>query len=79
MAKPPMEWQTFDITFKAPRGTQGKITQKARVTLVWNGEKVLDNIEVPNGTALDPGPIFLQGDHGKVTFRNIRIKPASGK
>jgi len=78
MAKPPMEWQTFDIAFKAPRGDKGKITQKARITLVWNGEKVLDNIEVPNGTALDPGPILLQGDHGKVTFRNIRIKPASG-
>jgi hypothetical protein len=78
MARPPMEWQTFDITFKAPRGEKGKIKQKARVTLVWNGEKVLDNIEVPNGTALDPGPILLQGDHGKVTFRHIRIKPASG-
>jgi hypothetical protein len=78
MAKTSMEWQTFDITFKAPRGEKGKITQKARITLVWNGETVLDNIEVPNGTALDPGPILLQGDHGKVTFRNIKIKPASG-
>jgi hypothetical protein len=78
MAKPAMEWQTFDITFKAPRGEKGKITQKARLTLVWNGEKVLDNMEVPGGTALDPGPILLQGDHGKVTFRNIRIKPTSG-
>lgn len=79
MSKPPTEWQTFDITFKSPRGDKGKVTEKARVTLVWNGEKVLDNIEIPNGTALDPGPILLQGDHGKVTFRNIRIKPSSAK
>jgi len=79
MAKPPQEWQTFDITFKAPRGEKGKVTDKARVTLVWNGEKVLDNVEIPNGTTLDPGPILLQGDHGKVTFRNIRIKPGSAK
>jgi len=75
MARKPTEWQTFDVTFTAPKGDKGKTTSKARITLVWNGEKVLDNVEVPNGTALDPGPILLQGDHGKVTFRNIRIKP----
>ena len=32
-----------------------------------------------NGAEIDskvtePGPIFLQGDHGTVSFRNIRIK-----
>jgi hypothetical protein len=78
MAKPPMEWQTFDVTFHAPRGEKGKVQKKARVTVVWNGEKVIDNAEIPNGTALDPGPILLQGDHGKVSFRNIKIKPLSG-
>ena len=60
-------------------GEKGKVTRKARITLVWNGEKVLDDVEVPNGTALDPGPILLQGDHGKVTFRNIKIKPLASK
>lgn len=79
MAKPPTEWQTFDITFKAARGEKGKATAKARVTLVWNGEKVIDDAEIPNGTALDPGPLLLQGDHGKVTFRNIRVKPVAEK
>jgi hypothetical protein len=78
MAKPPTEWQTFDITFHAPRGEKGKVSKKARVTVVWNGEKVIDDAEVPNGTALDPGPVLLQGDHGKVTFRNIKIKPLTG-
>jgi hypothetical protein len=75
MAKPPTEWQTFDITFHGARGEKGKVTKKARVTVIWNGEKVIDDAEIPNGTALDPGPILLQGDHGKVTFRNIKIKP----
>ena len=79
MAKKPMEWQTFDITFKAPRGEKGKKVEKARVTVVWNGETVIDNAEIPNGTAMDAGPILLQGDHGKVSFRNIKIKPLSGK
>jgi hypothetical protein len=82
MAKPPTEWQSFDVVFHGARGADGKVSQKARVTLVWNGEKVIDNAEIegPTGAALDgkvtePGPILLQGDHGKVTFRNVKIKP----
>jgi hypothetical protein len=48
--------------------------------------KVHDNVECNratgseiDGKVLEPGPIFLQGDHGTVSFRNIRIKelPAS--
>lgn len=78
MAKSPKQWQTFDITFRAPRGEKGKVTKKAWVTVVWNGETVID-AEIPNGTALDPGPILLQGDHGLVSFRNIRIRPLEAK
>jgi hypothetical protein len=86
MGKPPKEWQSYDVVFKGGRGTDGKVTQKARVTLVWNGEKVIDNAEIegPTGAALDgkvaePGPLLLQGDHGKVAYRNIKIKPIEGK
>ncbi len=78
MAKPPTEWQTFDVTFHGARAEKGKPTQKAHLVLVWNGEKVID-VDIPNGTALDPGPLLLQGDHGKVTFRNIKIKPLNKK
>ena len=66
MAKPPTEWQTFDITFTAARGEKGKATRKARITLVWNGEKVLDNVEVPNGTA--------QSIRGRSSFRGTTAK-----
>jgi 3-keto-disaccharide hydrolase len=86
MAKPPMEWQSFDVTFRAPRGANGKVTEPARVTLIWNGEKVIDDapIKGPTGAALDgkvlePGPLLLQGDHGRVAFRNIKIRPLSSK
>lgn len=82
MAKPPTEWQTYDVIFHAPRGEKGKVTKKARVTLVWNGEKVIDDAEIDGvtGAALDnnvlePGPVLLQGDHGKVSYRNIKIRP----
>jgi hypothetical protein len=82
MAKSPKEWQSFDVVFRGARGEAGKVAQKARVTLVWNGEKVIDNAEIPGatGAAMDskltePGPLMLQGDHGRVSYRNIKIRP----
>jgi hypothetical protein len=71
-AKPPGEWQSFDITLV------GRM-----VTVVANGQQVICNQEIPGitGGALDshegePGPLFLQGDHGPVDYRNIVITPA---
>jgi hypothetical protein len=69
--KAPGEWQTFDITLIG-----------RRVTVVLNGQTIIENEEIPGitGGALDsnegePGPLMLQGDHTKVTFRNITITP----
>ncbi|MEO6962513.1 MAG: DUF1080 domain-containing protein [Puia sp.] len=69
MAKDPGEWQTYDITLV------GRM-----VTVVANGKKVICNQEIPGitGGALnsnegEPGPIYLQGDHGPIEFRNIEI------
>ena len=67
------EWQTYDITFIG-----------RRLTVIHNGQKVLDNVDVgPMGTgaasnrADGPGPLRVQGDHEAVSFRNIRIRPLS--
>jgi hypothetical protein len=53
------------------------------ITVVLNGTTILDRQEIPGitGGALDsaegePGPIFLQGDHGPVSFRKLTIAPA---
>jgi hypothetical protein len=69
--KPPGEWQTFEITLIANR-----------VTVIENGTKIIDSGEVPGvtGGALDadekgPGPILLQGDHGRVQFRKVSLTP----
>jgi len=69
-SKPGDEWQTVEATI---------VGNKISVTL--NGKKIHDNVEcnVATGSEIDkkltePGPIFLQGDHGTVWFRNMRIK-----
>jgi hypothetical protein len=86
-SKPPEQWQTYDITFHAPRvDAQGKVTQKGRVTVVHNGVTIINNgeFEKPTGGELDrnlgePGAILLQ-DHGNhVRFRNIWVKPIAEK
>jgi 3-keto-disaccharide hydrolase len=66
------EWQKYEITL---------IGRQLTVTL--NGQTVIDKEEIPGitGGALDsaeetPGPIMLQGDHGKVWYRNIVLTPA---
>ncbi|MEN3332825.1 MAG: hypothetical protein V7641_2190 [Blastocatellia bacterium] len=68
----PGEWQSYDITLIG-----------RRVTVVLNGKTIINDAEIPGitGGALDSdegaaGPLMLQGDHGKVAFRNIVVTPA---
>jgi Domain of Unknown Function (DUF1080) len=71
MAKSPGEWQSYDITLV------GRM-----VTVTVNGKMVIWNQEIPGitGGALnskegEPGPLYIQGDHGRVDYRNIVITP----
>lgn len=68
---PAGEWDTLDITL-ADR----------HITVVLNGETVIDNAPVPGctGGALQsdvtrPGPIYLQGDHTSVQYRHLTLRP----
>lgn len=65
------EWQTMEAVIIGNR-----------VTVTLNGKKVHDNIVIDGitGGALDsnenaPGPIMIQGDHEKVTYRKIIVTP----
>jgi hypothetical protein len=71
--KPAGEWQTMDITL-ADR----------HVTVILNGKKIIDNAPLPGCTGgalwsdeFRPGPIYLQGDHAAVDFRNIVLRPVA--
>jgi hypothetical protein len=79
MCAPPMQWQTYDITFHAPRfDSNGRIITEARMTVVHNDVTIHDNIKVskattaaPGGDIIQRGGIYLQ-DHGnRVQYRNI--------
>jgi hypothetical protein len=68
--KPAGEWQTVDILYAA-----------RHVTVVLNGTKIIDNQPVlgPTGGALwsemdRPGPIYLQGDHTGIEYRNLVLR-----
>ncbi len=82
MALPPLVWQTFDITYKAPIfNARGKKTVNAMITVVHNGVTVQDNVEVDGPTGAGPEedpyllPLTLQ-DHGTpVVFRNVWLSP----
>ncbi len=70
-SRKPGEWQTMQATIVGNK-----------LTVILNGTKVHDNatIQAITGGALDanedqPGPIMLQGDHGKVWFRKLVVTP----
>lgn len=86
MCAPPMQWQTYDAVFHAPRfDTAGKKTKDASVTMTHNGVTIICQKQIPGptGGALDsnvnqPGGIYLQ-DHGNtVQFRNIWLVEQNG-
>ena len=73
--KPPGEWQTLDITFV-----------DRHATIVLNGKKIIDNQPIAGctGGALwsdvtRPGPIYLQGDHTGIEYRNLVLRPVAKK
>jgi sugar phosphate isomerase/epimerase len=81
----PGQWQTFDVIFRAPRfDAAGRKIANARFEKVVHNDVVVHaDVEVRGptraGTYDDEkptGPLLLQGDHGPVAYRNIRIEPA---
>jgi hypothetical protein len=69
--KPAGEWQTMDITLL-----------DRHVTVILNGKKIVDNQPLLGCTGgalwsdeFRPGPLYLQGDHTGVKYRNLTLRP----
>ena len=69
-SKPAGEWQTIDIELR------GMI-----LSAVLNGQKIHDKVTIERPTGIHPsggdehsGPLILQGDHGPILFRDIRLR-----
>jgi hypothetical protein len=69
--KPIGEWQTLDITLV-----------DRHVTVILNGRTIIDNQPLLGCTGgalwsdpLRPGPIYLQGNHSDIDYRNIMLRP----
>jgi hypothetical protein len=82
--RPAGEWQTLDAVFRAPRfDAAGKKTANARlVKAVLNGKLIHEQVELKTPTGhlwtqpeIARGPLLLQGDHGPIAFRNVRVRP----
>jgi hypothetical protein len=69
--KPAGEWQSMDISLV-----------DRHVTVILNGKKIIDNQPLLGCTGgalwsdeFRPGPLYLQGDHTGVKYRNLTLRP----
>ena len=87
-ARPPGQWQSYDIIFHGPRfDKDGKVLRPARMTVLHNGVLVQDNVELTGPTAhrqrppyqVHPEqlPLMLQEHGHPVRFRNIWVRELS--
>jgi len=81
--KPPHEWQTYDIFFRAARFDEdGNVVNNAFATIFQNDICIHNNVEIPCATPggigeklVAEGPLLLQNhDKDEVGFRNIWIE-----
>lgn len=83
--RPPLQWQTYDIEFRAARfDDQGNVTAYPRMTVHHNGVRIQADEPLPWRTAwkekdrlqpppTQPGHIKLQSHSNYVQFRNIWV------
>jgi len=82
--KKPGEWQKYVIDFQAPKFQGDKKVANAKfVKVTFNDQVIHENVEMTQGVTpggltgkeAATGPLMIQGDHGPVALRNIKITP----
>ena len=83
VTRPPGEWQSYDIIFEMPEFERGKLSKKAKITVLHNGVVTQHGVDIPGILGHKktqpyrehgPGHIQLQ-DHGNpVRYRNIWVR-----
>jgi hypothetical protein len=84
-SRKPGEWQAYDIIFHAPHfDDQGKVTDRARVTVLHNGVLIQNNVEIYGITYNDRPALYIAHppqeslrlqDHGNpIRYRNIWVR-----
>ena len=86
-SRPAETWQSYEIVFRAARFEDGEKVSPARVSVVWNGVLVQENVAVPGPTRLGDdetgadgplvGPVVLQAHEDRVRYRNVWLEPLS--
>ena len=84
MCLPPLQWQTYDIAFRAARfDEEGNKVSNMQITVWHNGLPIHNDVEIPSKTgagkpeASHPLPTKLQ-DHGNpVVYRNLWLIPST--
>jgi hypothetical protein len=79
----PGEWQTLEVIWNSPRfDAKGEKTANAKIVKALLNEKLIhedQELKTPTGNnwqkkETPTGPLMLQGDHGPVAFRNIKVR-----
>jgi hypothetical protein len=84
-ARPPGEWQTYDVVFIAPRfSAEGRVLSPARLTAFHNGVLIQYDVEIKGPTTYrgppkyEPHaaklPLVLQDHRNPTAFRNIWVR-----
>ncbi|RIK74718.1 MAG: DUF1080 domain-containing protein [Planctomycetota bacterium] len=83
-ARPAGQWQSLELYFYSPRfdAAGNKLANARFERVVLNGKVIhqREELDHPTGHAwntkpeIPEGPVMLQGDHGPVAFRKVRIR-----
>lgn len=82
--RPPLQWQTYDITYTAPRFSRdGELKALARLTVLHNGVPIHTDLKIPHRTGgkdrrarpqpSQPQSLKIQEHHDFIEFQNIWI------